>query len=108
MTGLSGRGPVDRYLPINHHRPPVRSPPRMWAPSLNASATIIPAPGISGTAARHARRCSSDRKKLRVVQRVSQARRSSSARFPTQTMRPSASVPGPAGSTDNSMGPPQW
>ena len=48
----------------------------MWAPSLNASLTTIPAPGMSGFASRHARRCSSDRKKLSVVQSESQARRS--------------------------------
>jgi hypothetical protein len=80
----------------------------MWAPSLNASSTIIPAPGMSGFVSLHAPRCSSDRKKLRVVQSESQARRSSSARFPTQTMTPSAPGPGPDGSTDSSKGTEQW
>ena len=80
----------------------------MWAPSLNASSTTMPAPGILGFAARHARKCSSDRKKLRVVQRESHARLSSSIRFPTQTMTPLASGPGPDGATDNSIGVPQW
>ena len=74
----------------------------MWAPSSNASVTTIAAPATSGLEARHARKCSSDRKKLRVVQSPSQARRSS-AGCPTQTMTPSASGAGPAGSTDSSM-----
>jgi len=80
----------------------------MWAPSVNASLRTIPAPGISGFAARQARRCSSDRKKLRVVQSASQARRSSSARLPTQTMTPSASGSGPDGPTDSAIGSAQW
>ena len=73
----------------------------MCSPSLNASSIVIPAPATSGVRSRHARRCSSDRKKLSVVQSESHARRSS-ARLPTQTMAPAASGPGPHGSTDSS------
>jgi hypothetical protein len=63
----------------------------MWSPSLKASSTVMPAPGISEFTSRHACRWSSDRKKLSVVQSESQARRSPSTRFPTHTMIPSAS-----------------
>lgn len=73
----------------------------MWSPSLNASSIVTAAPATAGLPSRHARRCSSDRKKLSVVQSESHARRSS-ARFPTQTIVPAASVPGPDGSTDSS------
>ena len=79
----------------------------MWSPSLNASSMVMPAPSTSAFASRHTLRCSSDRKKLRVVQSESHARRSSSTRFPTQTMSPLASGPGPDGSTHSSIGPAQ-
>jgi hypothetical protein len=75
----------------------------MWSPSLNASAIVIPAPATSGFSSRHARRCSSDRKKLSVVQSESHARRSS-ARLPTQTIIPAASGSGPDGDTDSASG----
>ena len=78
----------------------------MRSPSLNASAAVVPAPAISGFAARHALRCSSDRKKLRVVQSDVQARRSPSSRLPTQTMTSVASN-GPVGSAASSSGSPQ-
>jgi hypothetical protein len=81
----------------------------MWSPSLNASPIVMPAPGTSGFAPRHALKCSSDRKKLRVVQTESQARRhSASARFPTHTMTPAASGSGPGGSLNRVKGMPQW
>ncbi len=80
----------------------------MWSPSLNASSMVMPAPGMSGFTARHAFKCSSDRKKLSVVQSETQARRSSSARFPTQTMTPCALGSGPDGPIDRSMGTAQW
>jgi len=76
----------------------------MWAPSLNASSITIPAPGTSWCAVRHARRCSSDRKKLRVVQRVSHARRSASACRAAHTMASRAPGPGPEGSTSSAIG----
>jgi hypothetical protein len=75
----------------------------MWSPSLKASVIVIPAPATSGLSSRHARRCSSDRKKFSVVQRESHARRSS-ARLPTQTMIPAASGPGPVGDTASASG----
>jgi hypothetical protein len=75
----------------------------MWSPSLNASAIVMPAPATSGVPSRHSRRCSSDRKKFRVVQSESHARRSS-ARFPTQTMMAAASGPGPVGDTESASG----
>ena len=70
--------------------------------SLKPSTTVVPAPGTSGFTSRHALRCSSDRKKLIVVQRESATLHRSSARLPTQSMRPSASGPGPVGSAENS------
>jgi hypothetical protein len=93
VARLSGRGPVHRYLSVGHQCPPWRSPPKTRVPSLNASATVAPAPGTSGFAARHARRCSSDRKKFSVVQSDVATRRWSSERVPTHTM--TASDPGP-------------
>jgi len=75
----------------------------MCSPSLKASAIVMPAPATSGLPSRHARRCSSDRKKFSVVQSESHARRSS-ARFPTQTMIPDVAGPGPAGDTDSVSG----
>ena len=74
----------------------------MRSPSLNASDTVVPAPATSGFAARHALRCSSDRKKLSVVQSEVEIRRSPPLCFPTQTMTPAASGSGPAGPADNS------
>src|SRR5436309_9238729 len=47
---------------------PVSRPPKMRSPSLKPSATVAPAPSVAGFASRHALRCSSDRKKLIVVQ----------------------------------------
>ena len=85
-----------------------RSPPKIWLPSLNASVILIPAPGFPGFVSCHAARCSSDRKKLRVVQSESHALRSSSARLPTHTMIPAASGPDPEGSTENATGTAQW
>jgi hypothetical protein len=75
----------------------------MWSPSLNASVDVIPAPATSGFPSRHARRCSSDRKKFSVVQSESHARRSS-ARFPTHTMIAAASGAGPVGGTESASG----
>lgn len=69
----------------------------MWRPSSNASAILIADPGTSGLVLRHVARCSSDRKKLSVVQSESQALRSSSARLPTQTMTSAACGAGPDG-----------
>jgi hypothetical protein len=40
----------------------------MRSPSLKPSTTEAPAPSAPGFASRHARKCSSDRKKLIVVQ----------------------------------------
>jgi hypothetical protein len=40
----------------------------MRSASVNASDTGVPAPPTSGFVARHARKCSSDRKNFRVVQ----------------------------------------
>lgn len=69
----------------------------MWLPSLNASVIVIPAPGTSGFASRHAVRCSSAWKKLSVVQSESQALRPSSGRLPIQIMTSDASSAGPDG-----------
>ena len=79
----------------------------MCSPSLNASSMVMPAPATFGLPSRHARMYSSDRKKLSVVQSESHARRPSSTRFPTHTMTPAASRPGPDGSTDSSRAAPQ-
>ncbi len=108
MTGLSGRRPVDCDVPARHDLSLLRRPPKTRSPSLKASDTRVPAPATSGFAARHARRCSSDRKKLSVVQSEVEARRSPSPCLPTQTMTPSASSPEPAWSTQSSNGSPQW
>ena len=54
-----------------------------------------------GFAARHVLRCSSDRKKLIVVHRESEALHCSSTRFPNQSMMPLASGPGPCGVAGN-------
>ena len=68
---------------------------------VEASATVAPAPSAVGFAACHVLRCSSDRKKLIVVQRESKALHCSSTRFPNQSMMPSASGPGPCGVAEN-------
>ena len=78
------------------------------AAAANASAAVAPAPGTSGFASRHARRSSSDRKKLSVVQCPVIARRWSSQRRPTHTMTPSAEAPGPSGVTVKASGLPEW
>ena len=96
-----------RYPPARHGSWLLRSPPNTRAPSLKASNTGVPAPSTMGFASHHALICSSDRKKLRVVQVEVQARSSPSHRFPAQTMTPSAPGPGPEGSTGNSRGSPQ-
>src|SRR5437868_130791 len=62
-----------------------------------ASLTVAPAPWAVGLASRHARRWSSDRKKLIVVQSESKALQPSSPRLPNQTIRPSAFDPTPSG-----------
>jgi transposase len=66
------------------------------------------APATSGCASRHACMCSSDRKKLSVVQCEIEARRSPSPCLPTQTITPSPSSPAPAWSTPSSNASPQW
>ena len=78
----------------------------MRSPSLNASAAVVPAPATPGFTARHALRCSSDRKKLSVVQSDVQARRFPSWRLPTQTITSPASS-GPVASAASSRGSPQ-
>ena len=57
-------------------RPPARSsrPPNIRRPSSNASARTSAAPSPSGVSRRHARTSSSDRKKLRRVQRKPESR----------------------------------
>ena len=87
---------------------PVSRPPKMRSPSLKPSATVAPAPSAVGFAFRHALRCSSDRKKLIVVQSESATLHRSSVRFPSHSMTPSASGPGPSGETENSTGIVQW
>ena len=79
----------------------------MRSASVNASDTGVPAPPTSGFVARHARKCSSDRKNFRVVQSEVETRRSPSHGFPTHTMTPWVSSPDPNGSTDSSRGSPQ-
>ncbi len=76
----------------------------MRRPSMNASATAVPAPAPSGCSARQARRCSSDRKKFRAVQSEVEIRRSPSPRFATHTMIPAASAAGPPAAAANSSG----
>jgi len=78
----------------------------MRRPSLNPSTSVMPAPSAVGFAARQARRSSSDRKKLIVVQRESAALHPPSARFPIQSMTPVASGPGPSGAAESSSGAP--
>ncbi len=102
VTRLSGGGPVHRDWLIRHRYAPSRRPPKMRRPSLKPSATVVAAPGISGFVSHHALRCSSDRKKLIVVQRESETRHRSSDLFPIQSMRPSAAGRGPSGATENS------
>jgi hypothetical protein len=80
----------------------------MRRPSLNASTTVAPAPGTPGFAARHARRCSSDRKKFSVVQSDVASRHWPSARLPTHTMTSSDPGPTPSGPTPSARGAPQW
>ena len=94
-------------MPARHGLSLVRSPPKTRAPSLNASDASVPAPATSGFASRHARMCSSDRKKLSVVQSEVEARRSPTPCLPTQTTTSSPSSPEPAGSTPSSNGSPQ-
>src|SRR5207247_377656 len=108
VAGLSGGRPIDRDLPVRHGVWALRSPPKARSPSLKASDTGVPAPSIVGLAYHHALMCSSDRKKLRVVQVEVEARRSPAHRFPAHIMIPSAPGPGPEGSTENSRGSPQW
>ena len=97
----------DGDLLIRHAFWPLRSPPKTRSPSLKASDTGVPAPSSVGLASHHALRCSSDRKKLSVVQVELQARCSPSHRFPAQTMTPSEPGPVPNGLADNSIGSPQ-
>ena len=80
----------------------------MWRPSLKPSAIVVPAPSAVEFASRHSLRCSSDRKKLMVVQSESATLHRSSVRFPTHRMTPAASGPGPSGVAENSSGVPQW
>jgi hypothetical protein len=80
----------------------------MRVPSLNASATVAPAPGTSGFATRHALRCSSDRKKFSVVQSDVATRRWSGERVPTHTMAASDSRPAPSGPASSVKGVWQW
>ena len=114
VAGLSGRGPVHRDLMRRHRRHSCggrrlmsRSSPKMCWPSLKASMTGVPAPTISGCVAYQARRCSSDRKKLRVVQRNVQRRPASSPCWPTQTMSSAAVGSGPVASAEKISGSPQ-
>ena len=104
VARLSGRGPVDRYCSVRGDEPPLRSPPKTRRASLNASPTVAPAPGAPGFASLHARRCSSDRKKLSVVQSESRTLPRSSAIFSTHTMTPSASGAGASGPAEKSRG----
>src|SRR5262249_59482892 len=49
VTGLSGRGPVNRDRAIRHRHPRmVRRPPKTWRPSLKPSAMVAPAPSTNG------------------------------------------------------------
>lgn len=86
---------------------PLRRPPKIQVASLNPSTTVVPPPWSVGFASRHALRCSSDRKKLMVVQSESATLHRSSTRFPIQSMIPSASRPGLCGVAENSRGEPQ-
>src|SRR5262249_19171548 len=109
VTGLSGRGPVDRDRAIRHHHPCLmRRPPKTWRPSLKPSATVAPAPSTDGLRCRHALSSSSDRKKLLVVQSPSIPRHRSSVRLPTQSMISPASGPGPSGVAENLKGLALW
>src|SRR5712691_10179158 len=108
VAGLSRGRPIDRDRAVRHGVRLLRSPPKTRSPSLKASDTGVPAPSIVGLASHHALMCSSDRKKLRVVQVEVKARRSSAHRFPAHIMIPSALGPGPDGSTENSSDSPQW
>ena len=83
------------------------SPPKICSPNLNASTTVEPAPSCIGFASRQTLRCSSDRKKLIVVQSESNALHASSPRFPNQTITPLASGPVPVGVAANVRGSPQ-
>jgi hypothetical protein len=76
----------------------------MRSPSLKPSSTVVPAPSAAGFASRHARRWSSDRKKLMVVQYLSASRQLSSTRVPIHSMTPLAPGPGPSGEAANSTG----
>lgn len=58
---LGGAG--RRRLPVGSR------PPKIRRPSSKASPMIVAAPAVSGRLSRQARRCSSDRKKFKVVQR---------------------------------------
>jgi hypothetical protein len=77
VARLSGRRPVDRYLPSGQVQSPVSRPPNTRRPTLNASASVIPAPSSCWLPSHHARRCSSDRKKFSLVQSTAHARPSS-------------------------------
>ncbi len=78
----------------------------MRAPSLNASARGAAAPPASRCSRYHALTCSSDRKKLSVVQSEAETRRSSARRVPTHTIMPSAPM-GPPASALSASGSPQ-
>ena len=80
----------------------------MRRPSLKASATVVPAPGISECASYQAFRCSSDRKKFSAVQSELEIRRSPSLRLATQTMIPAASAAGPSAPAKSASGSLQW
>ena len=103
VTGLSGRGPIDRDL-MRHLQPSKSRPPKTHSPILKPSATVVPAPSAVGFASRHLLRCSSDRKKLIVVQRESKALHCSSTRLPNHSMMPLASGSGPCGVAENVRG----
>jgi hypothetical protein len=76
----------------------------MRRPSVNASPSVTPAPAALWWPCHHARRCSSDRKKLSLVQSTVHARPSSGPDRVTHTMRSRASGPGPSGPTANPSG----
>src|SRR5882672_7915719 len=90
-----------RYRYVSQLGLPLRSPPKRRRATLNASATVAPAPGAVGFAPHHNRRWSSDRKKLIVVQSESSALPQFSVYFPNHTITPSASGAGPSGETAN-------
>lgn len=78
----------------------------MRTASLNASASGVAAPPASRCSRCHALTCSSDRKKLSIVQSEAETRRSSARRLVTQTITPSPPI-GPRASALTSSGSPQ-